>query len=68
MKGKGWPAEPTAKGGGTRYPNPDKYGEQVRVQPGNADDPTPAKRGPYVRISQNGVTSDPIPLPGNTTP
>lgn len=67
MKGKGWPSEPTRNGDGTRYPNPNKPGEQVRVQPGNPNDPNPVKQGPYVRISTEGEKTEPIPLEGNPT-
>lgn len=67
MEDKGWKGEPSANEQGTRYPNPDKPGEQVRVQAGNRNDPNPIKRGPYVRISRNGGVSDPIPLAGNPT-
>jgi hypothetical protein len=33
MAARGWRGEPTSRGGGTRYPSPEKKGEQVRVQP-----------------------------------
>ncbi len=59
------PSEITRKGGGTRYADPNKPGDQIRVMPGNPDDPNPAKQGPYVRISRRGKVSDPIPLQGN---
>ncbi len=67
MKDKGWQGEPSREGGGTRYPNPDKPGEQVRIQPGNKNDPNPVKQGPYGRISSDGKVSPPIPLKGNST-
>jgi RHS repeat-associated protein len=63
----GWVKSPSRSGGGTRWLNPDRPGEAVRVQPGNPADPNPAKRGPYVRVSKDGTTSDPIPLRGNPT-
>ena len=63
----GWVKGPSRRGGGTRWLNPDRPGEAVRVQPGNPSDPTPVKRGPYVRVSKNGKTSDPVPLRGNPT-
>ena len=67
MKEKGWVAAPTreGEGSGTRYANPDKPGEQVRVMPGKATDPNPVKQGPYVRISTGGKVSPPIPIAGN---
>jgi X-X-X-Leu-X-X-Gly heptad repeat protein len=69
MKDRGWPSEPTrdGPGSGTRYPNPDRPGDQVRVMPGKATDPNPIKQGPYARISEGGKVSDPIPLRGNPT-
>jgi len=64
MKDKGWTSSPTREGDGTgtRYANPDKLGEQVRVMPGKSTDRDPVKRGPYGRISKNGDVSQPIPL------
>ncbi len=67
MKSKGWQGESSKRGGGTRYPNPGVPGEQVRVQPGNPNDPNPVKKGPYGRISSKGKVSAPIPLSGNPT-
>ena len=58
---------PTRRGGGVRYANPQRPGEQVRVMPGNPNDRNPVKRGPCVRISREGRVSDPIPLEGNPT-
>lgn len=62
-----WVREPTRGEGGTRYKHPTNKGEQIRVMPGKPNDPDPVKRGPYVRISRDGRTSDPIPLKGNPT-
>ena len=64
---KGWVKSPSRTGDGTRWLNPDRPGEAVRVQPGNQRDPNPVKRGPYARVSKNGKTTDPIPLRGNPT-
>ncbi len=51
---------------GTRWRNPATGGaDEVRVMPGNPSDPTPVKRGPYVRVRKDGVESEPIPLAGN---
>jgi len=58
----GWVQSPSRTGGGTRWLNPDRPGESVRIQPGNARDPNPTKRDPYVRVSMGGVRSDPGPL------
>lgn len=63
----GWVRGDSREGGGTRWLNPDRPGEAVRVQPGNPRDPNPVKRGPYVRVSKDGAKSDPIPLKGNPT-
>jgi len=64
---EGWVKEPSASGGGTRWLNPERRGEAVRIQPGNVNDENPVKRGPYVRVSKGGQRSDPIPLHGNPT-
>lgn len=62
---EGWVKEATKRGDGLRlHPNPPN-GDQVRIMPGNPNDPTPVKRGPYLRVSHRGRTSGPIPLSGN---
>lgn len=48
------PGEASRKGGGTRYADPARKGDQIRVMPGNPNDSNPVKRGPYLRISKNG--------------
>ncbi|MGH9782813.1 MAG: RHS repeat-associated core domain-containing protein [Terriglobia bacterium] len=63
----GWVRQPTVGEGGTRWLNPKKPGEAIRVMPGNPADPNPIKRGPYMRISRDRKVSDPIPLAGNPT-
>ena len=63
----GWTPKPTKGPGGTRYSNPERPGEQIRIMPGNPRDPNPVKQGPYVRVSQDGKKSPPIPLQGNPT-
>ena len=62
-----WVKSETKGEGGFRYANPKAKGEQIRIMPGKTHDPTPAKQGPYMRISKNGKVSDPIPLKGNPT-
>jgi hypothetical protein len=59
-----WIKSPAKKGGGTKYSNPGRPGEQIIIEPGwpNATDPTHA--GPYVKVSQNGNVIR-IPLKGN---
>lgn len=52
---------------GARLRKPGNPADQVRIQSGNPADPNRVKRGPYVRVSQGGVRSDPIPLAGNPT-
>jgi hypothetical protein len=66
---KGWVKTPTrdGDGSGTRWLNPNKPGQAVRVMPGKASDPNPVKQGPYVRVSKDGKVSDPVPLSGNPT-
>jgi RHS repeat-associated protein len=66
MKGQGVQGQPS-RGGGVRYPVPGRPGDQVRIEQGNPGDPNPVKQGPYGRVSQNGVKSDPFPLAGNPT-
>ena len=55
---------PTRDGTGTRWANPDKLGEGVRIMPGTqgANDPTHA--GPYAVFTRNGKEVR-VPLEGN---
>lgn len=53
--------------GGKRLQKPGNPADQVRIQRGNPNDPNPVKQGPYVRVTQGGVVSPPIPLAGNST-
>jgi hypothetical protein len=59
-----WIKSPANKGGGTKYSNPGRPGEQIIIEPGwpNATDPTHA--GPYVKVSTGGKVIR-IPLKGN---
>jgi hypothetical protein len=50
-----------------RYADPGNPGTQVRVMPGNPNDPNPVKQGSYARVSTGGMICDPIPLKGNPT-
>lgn len=59
--------KPSNRGGGERYSDPDRPGDQIRIMPGNPNDPDPVKQGPYLRISKSGKKSPPIPLEGNPT-
>jgi intein/homing endonuclease len=62
---KGWIKESSARGGGLRYRDPNRPGDQIRIMPGQKNDPNPVKQGSYVRISIRGVKSAPISLKGN---
>jgi hypothetical protein len=53
-----WKASATRKGGGMRYADPGNPGTQVRVMPGNPNDPNPVKQGSYARVSTGGMISD----------
>jgi RHS repeat-associated protein len=66
MQGLGWNGQPSNSGGGTRYPNPDVPGEQVRVMPGYPNQPIPVRQGPYVVISSGGNITY-VPISGNPT-
>lgn len=59
-----WVKSPAKKGGGTKYSNPGRPGDQIIIEPGwpNATDPTHA--GPYVKVSKGGKVIR-IPLLGN---
>ena len=49
-----WSAEPTKKGGGTKYSDPTNPHNTVRSMPGNPRSPNPAQRGPYVKENVSG--------------
>jgi hypothetical protein len=57
MRQKGWKGEPTANGQGTRYANPARPGEQVRIMPnGTVGTSRPdLHSGPYGIVSKNGA-------------
>jgi hypothetical protein len=57
---------PTRSGGGTRYPDPDRHGDVIRIMPGDPASPDPLHQGPYVEVSKNGQETR-IPLEGNPT-
>lgn len=59
-----WHESSSRRGGGRRFANPDKIGEQIRIMPGNPADPSIIKRGPYVIISRDGIKWR-IPLKNN---
>jgi uncharacterized protein YukE len=56
--------QPSRKGGGTRYPDPDRPGDQVIIEPGDPGASDPLHQGPYVKISKDGRVTR-IPLEGN---
>ncbi len=53
-----WIAKPTKKGGGVRYINPANPHDHVRVMPGDPNSPHPARQGPYVKRTKDGVAYD----------
>ncbi len=63
-----WDVRPSARGGGTVYSDPAHRGRQIRIMPGYpaGSRPDPVTWGPYVEVSQNGVTTK-VPLIGNPT-
>jgi hypothetical protein len=60
------PGRATRKGGGTRYEDPKRRGDQIRIMPGEPGASDPLHRGPYVVISKGGKVTR-IPLEGNPT-
>lgn len=56
--------EPSRKGGGVRYPDPDRPGDQVIIEPGDPSASDPLHQGPYVKISKGGQVTR-VPLRGN---
>jgi uncharacterized protein YukE len=62
-----WQSTPSRSGGGTVYRDPDHFGRQVRIMPGYppGSRPDPVTWGPYVLVSQNGITVK-VPLSGPT--
>jgi hypothetical protein len=63
-----WDVRPSKRGGGTVYSDPENRGRQIRIMPGYppGSRPDPLAWGPYVEVSQNGVTTK-VPLAGNPT-
>ena len=53
-----WTAQPTKKGGGTEYVNPDNAHDRVRAMPGNPNSPNPAQQEPYVKWQKSGQPLD----------
>jgi hypothetical protein len=51
---------------GTRYSDPERLGNQIRIMEGNPRDPDLIKRGPYLVISMDGQRWR-VPLKGNPT-
>lgn len=58
--------EPSRKGGGVRYPDPNRPGDQVIIEPGDPNATDPLHQGPYVKISKGGTVTR-VPLAGNPT-
>lgn len=61
---KDWVKSSAKKGGGTKYSNPGRPGEQVIIEPGWPNATDPVHGGPYVKISKGGKVIR-IPLKGN---
>jgi uncharacterized protein YukE len=55
---------PSRKGGGVRYPDPNRPGDQLIIEPGDPSADDPLHQGPYVKISKGGTVTR-IPLAGN---
>lgn len=53
-----WVAQPSKKGDGTAYINPNNAHERVRVMPGDPSSPNPAQRQPYVKWQKDGQFLD----------
>lgn len=66
MEDLGFAGESSASGGGIRYPNPDRPGDQVRVMPGEPGSNIPMKQGPYGIVSKGGCKTR-FPVAGNPT-
>ena len=68
---KDYTREPSRSGGGERFADPKRLGDQIRIMPGNPGNTDPAmnpvKRGPHAYVSRGGKKSGPIPLKGNPT-
>ena len=58
-----WPEQPTKRGGGTKYANPDNPHDTVRIMPGNPRSPHPAQQRPYVKRMKEGRALDPTGEP-----
>jgi hypothetical protein len=63
---KNWIQNRTRNNLGTRYSDPERLGNQIRIMEGNPRDPDLIKRGPYLVISMDGQRWR-VPLKGNPT-
>ena len=63
---EGWIEKPLRKGDGVRFLNPKRKGESIEIEDGWPGHGDPLHRGPYIKVSRNGVV-DRIPLQGNPT-
>jgi hypothetical protein len=63
-----WQERTSARGGGVVYADPVHRGRQIRLMPGYppGSRPDPLTWGPYLEVSQNGVTTK-VPMAGNPT-
>lgn len=58
-----WTVQPSKKGGGMKYTNPNNPHDSVRVMPGNPNSPNPAQRVPYVKRIKDGRALDKLGNP-----
>jgi hypothetical protein len=61
-----WKVSPTARGGGTRFADPDHPGDQIRLMPGSPNATDPLHSGPYAVVSLRGRVIR-VPLEGTPT-
>jgi hypothetical protein len=65
-----WTQNPSNKGGGVIYQDPNNPHNSIRFMPGNPNSPNPAQQNPYVIYRQNGIPYDVngLPLPNAKLP
>jgi RHS repeat-associated protein len=54
----GWKEQPSKKGGGTVYVDPNNPHNRVRVMPGDPNSSNPAQREPYMKVQVSGQFVD----------
>jgi hypothetical protein len=53
-----WRKQPSKRGGGTKYANPNNPHDTLRIMPGNPKSPNPAQQRPYVKRMKDGRALD----------